>query len=349
VAAGWISNGLPGVQPKGVINFAFALEEGLGMAAEDDGEGKGQEPKAGGAPEAAPKLSGGGIVVIAIAGVCFFTGLGLLLTRVLGPFPGITAIFIAFPWGVAFAAATFGFLGGVRDATFEAGKLLSPMGAFKMGGSSAVGLAVITAITILGDTEFKDPGISQVDNLRSQITKLRSDLDGKDKALKDTAAKSDEVAKGATTEAIVKRVHDEKRTGPLGGPLFAMSREHLGPWSSTRLVVSVIDAVPNHTYRYCPIDGLAGQKLRLVAIYDNNSGQSYQTDVDNGSNSVVTCSDRKEGEKHFDIQISCQDGAILFPDDVDCGPNNRVLWRQREYDGHILKGFRLQEVVVDDL
>lgn len=320
----------------------------------DGKNGEGDDPKLADADpadegESQPKrLSPGDLIVIVIVGVSCLIGVALLLIRVVGKYPGVTAIFIAFFLAFAFAAATFRFLGGTRDATFNNGGLPSVLGTFKVGGSGALGLIFMLVVNHYADEQFKDGSIPQINELREDNAKLIKQLADKDQSQKNLEKESQTATAGSTPAAIVAKVRGESRTGELGAPLYAMSREHAGPWRSTRLAVSVITELDESTYTYCPAGNLVGQALKLVAIYDQKSGQSRQVEVSNGTNTGITCANRQPGETYFDIQISCQDGARLFPDDVTCSPK-KVLWSQRKIDGQDVKGFRLLEVLVDDL
>jgi len=209
--------------------------------------------------------------------------------------------------GTAVATLTFRYLGGTAPTTFS-------LGALKLSGSAAL----LVGVTYFGNQELNKQ-IPQAQAGNEASTSL-SELKGKVERL---TTENQKLKTQTDDEALLKRLLKEDPQTPFARQLRDMVDNDQGVFRQTSKTLTSVIKMRNGSYQACRNLGLERRPIR-VSVPQSDSGSTTSIRLESeGLIDPQFCQD----EKSFKLQISCDAGQSLFPDDLFCDPSSTPKWK----------------------
>lgn len=247
-----------------------------------------------------------GVMVICAGTAMTLIGLGMFTGHWPPAFP--VAILI----GAAVATLTFRYLGGTAPTTFG-------LGALKLSGSAAL----LVGIAYFGNIELdKQIGKAKTDNdLVTSERTLRNDI-------KTLRAENQKLKHDASDEGLLKRIQNESPQTPFANGLRDMAENEEGIFRRTRKTRTSAIGIKSSSYQACRNLGLEGRRIRVLALQPETD-TPFTLNLDSGGLiDPQFCQD--EAQNGFKLQISCDAGLKLFPQDIQyCDANNQPKWKTK--------------------
>lgn len=232
---------------------------------------------------------------------------------------------IAILLGIAIAALTYRYLGGPGEAEFS-------MGILKVAGSAAL---------LLGTAYLANDGLSQQMDAANSANKLAAAVTEKMKAIKEReelahrledVQRQLEIEQKQSTEILISEIAKLTPSSPLGEALVEMVQKRKGPFvevtKSVDVVVTIVGYIKEKgQFNACGSLDLANEQVRFAREFHIHDEDEIKSVIARQVGVIENAICQKTARR-FDVQMSCQDGALLFPDHVErCASDGSVKWR----------------------
>jgi regulator of replication initiation timing len=245
-------------------------------------------------------------------------------------------------FGIAIATLTYRYLGGTEKSEFSVGALkLAGSAAMLLGTTWLTNHGLSTQMTL----ELKPNRISELEQQLDVLRKRQSSLEGGQHTLREENAEKLRQAH-AENSRLKQRMDEQERESArrivaqvaaltpdddAGKDILDLYRKKQGPFSiqkrSFDTKVRVVDKPRDaDAFFACADLQLEAENVQLARLLDGSVDPVAITAKQQGLISDLFCNP-KTGVREYSIQISCEGGKTLFPDQVSgCGQDGRALW-----------------------
>lgn len=217
--------------------------------------------------------------------------------------------------GISVAALTYRYLGGTSGAQFS-------VGALKVAGSAAL---------VFGMTYLTNEKLSlqmSKDNPPNSYQQAMQELSVNKREYEDLQSEFESLKKEKES-SILDKVKTIDPASETADELIEMYKNREGPFSTLKRMIDVkvtVINIPTNTFNACSELKLANENVQFVKTDPNTDGEILKAGASQAG--IIEESVCKKKNRRFDIQISCEDGKKLFPEEISgCSNETGVGWK----------------------